>query len=73
MFVVPVYNMILSPDATLYFQKEQLKACAGGKEPVEGEKVILVVTKEQKRAVDLTEESFYPIGLAGVVTDLSHK
>ena len=70
MLVVPVYNMVLTPDATLYFQMEQLKKNAGGKGIAVGEKVILIVAKKNEKAGEMTEESFYPIGVAGVLTEI---
>ena len=42
MLVVPVYNMILTPDATVFFQS-------------------------------LTEDSFYPIGVAGTITEINQQ
>lgn len=70
MLVVPVYNMVLTPDATLYFQMEQLKKNAGGKGIAVGEKVILIVAKKNEKAGEMTEESFYHIGVAGVLTEI---
>ena len=32
MLIVPVYNMILTADATVFFQMDQLKRSAGGRE-----------------------------------------
>ena len=71
MLVVPTYNMILCPDATLYFQVEQLRRSSGGNGVSINEKVILIVAKEKQSYTDLTEESFYPIGVAGTVTELN--
>ena len=45
MLVVPVYNMILTPDAAVIFQMEQLKRSAGGREISVNERVILIVAK----------------------------
>ena len=70
MLVVPVYNMVLTPDATLYFQMEQLKKNAGGKGIAVGGKVILIVAKKNEKAGEMTEDSFYPIGAAGVLTEI---
>ncbi len=71
MLVVPVYHMVLAPDATVYFQMEQLKKHAGGKGIAVGEKVIVIVAKESRKAGELTEESFYPIGAAGTLTEIN--
>ena len=70
MLVVPVYNMIIAPDASLYFRKEMLRRSSGGR-PIEvNEKVILVVAREMKKPSELTSDSFYPIGLAGTISEI---
>ena len=71
MIVVPVFNMILAPDATLYFQTEQLRRSAGGKGVAENEKVVLIVAKENRSFHELNEDGFYPIGVAGTVRELN--
>ena len=70
MLVVPVYNMILAPDATLFFQMDQLRRSAGDKGITVNEKVILIVAKENGSQAELREDSFYPIGVAGVITEI---
>ena len=71
MIVVPVYNMILAPDSTVYFQTEQLKNASGGRGVSVNEKVILIVAKENFDPAELDENSFYSIGVTGVVTELN--
>ena len=71
MLVVPVYNMILVPEATMYFQKDQLTVNSGKKGVSLNEKVVLIPAKEKKHLKDLDENSFYPIGVVGSVTDLN--
>ncbi|MBQ9015953.1 MAG: endopeptidase La [Firmicutes bacterium] len=71
MLVVPVYNMILTPDATVYFQMDQLKRSAGGREISNHERVILIVAKENEDFASLDEDSFYPIGVAGTITEIN--
>ena len=71
MIVIPVYNMILTPDATVYCQTEQLRRSAGSKGITVGERVILIVARENQSFRDLTEESFYPIGVAGTISGKS--
>ena len=70
MLVVPVYNMILTPDATLFFQTEQLQKSAGGKGIADGEKVILIIARKNQKFHEMTAESFYPIGVAGIITEI---
>ncbi len=73
MIVIPVYNMILTPDATVFFQMEQLVRSAGSKSVSLNEKVILVVAKQNQNFTDMTEDSFYPIGAAGILTEMNQQ
>ena len=73
MLVIPVYNMILTPDATVYFQMEQLKRSAKGQGIAVGEKVILIVAKENEDYSSLNENSFYPIGVAGTIAEMNQQ
>ena len=73
MIVVPTYNMILSADATLFYPQEQLRHCAGGNGITINEKTILIVAKENKSFSDLQPDDFYPIGVAGTITELNQQ
>ena len=71
MIVVPTYNMILSPEASLYLPLDMLRRSAGHREITVGEKLILIVAKENVSLADMTEDSFYPIGVSGTVAELN--
>ena len=73
MIVVPVYNMILAPDANLYLATDQIRRSAGDKGIVIGDRVVLVVAKENQNYEDMTSDSFYPIGLAGFIREINHQ
>ena len=73
MLIVPVYNMILTADATVFFQMDQLKRSAGGREISVSERVILIVAKENQDFGSLDEDSFYPIGVAGTITEINQQ
>lgn len=73
MLVIPVYNMILAPDATLYLQTEQIQGCSAGKGFSIEENVVLIVVKEDAGYQDLSEDSFFPIGVSGSITDLNER
>ncbi len=73
MLVVPVYNMVLAPDAIVYFQEEQLRRNSGGKGISLNERIILIVAKENQKATELTPESFYPIGVSGVISAIGEQ
>ena len=70
MIVVPVYEKILAPNATLFLGMEQLRRCSGGKGVAINEKVVLLLAKENGNLADLNSDSFYPIGLSGIVKDI---
>ena len=70
MAVFPIHNILVVPDAYIYFKAEYYRQYAG-KPPVQDEKVILIVAKEDLPRSELTNDSFYPIGLSGVITEVS--
>ena len=69
MTIVPVYNMLLTPDANIYFRTETYRNLTG-KEPFQDERVTLVVAKESLSVGELTDDSFYPIGLSGYISEV---
>ncbi len=73
MLVIPVYNMFLAPDVTVYFPMDLLQRAAGGKGITEEQKVILIMTKEKTEFNKLTEDSFYPVGVSGRITEISQQ
>ena len=73
MIAVPVYNMILTPDANVYFGIDQIRRSAGDKGIAVGDRVILIVAKENENYADMTPESFYPIGQAGVIKEINQQ
>ena len=72
MLVVPVYNMIVAPDATLFFQTDQLRRNSGDKSVTVNEKIVIIVAKGKWSNAELNEDSFYPIGVAGIVTEINN-
>ena len=71
MLVIPVYNLLLAPDATIYLELEHLRKSSGGKGVTINEKMILIVSKDKTPPKELTADSFYPIGVAGVITEIN--
>ena len=70
MAVFPIYNILVVPDAYIYFKAEYYRQFAG-KPPVQDEKVILIVAKENVPVTELQEDSFYPIGVSGTVREVN--
>ncbi len=73
MLVVPVYNMLLVPESTVFFQLDQLKESAGSKGISLGERVIFIIAKEKDSQAALSEDSFYPIGVSGTITEINRQ
>jgi len=71
--VVPVYNMILLPDAVIYFSLQQLRKSSLSRNVSVNEKAVLIISKDNVKVNELSEDSFYPIGVVGVVSDIIKK
>jgi ATP-dependent Lon protease len=70
MTVLPTYNILLVPHARMYLRTALFKSLAG-RDPEADEKVTLLVMREPVRRAELTHESVYPIGLGGVIREVS--
>ena len=70
MTVVPVYNAIVVPDSNIFFAIDAYKKMTG-RAPFEGEKVILMMLRANDSREDLEKDSFYPIGVSGVITEVN--
>ena len=72
MTVVPVYNIVLVPDANMYLRTETYQNMTG-KTPKIGERVMLIALRERKTRDQFREDSFYPIGVTGEVVEYSQE
>ena len=70
MTVVPVYNAVVVPDSNIFFAIDAYKKMTG-RAPFEGEKVILMMLRADDSREDLEKDSFYPIGVSGVITEVN--
>lgn len=66
MIVVPFYNIIIVPNVTFYFSGEYFSEHVK-KNAAEGEEVVFLMLKEDKKRSDITAKDFYRIGIAGKV------
>ena len=66
--VLPIHNAVAVPGATVYFRPEYYRTMSG-KEPVKDAKVILIAAREPIARAEVTPESFYPIGISGIVRE----
>ena len=70
MAVLPLYNTLLVPEASLYIKTDDYRSLTG-KLPVQEEKVVVLAQKRKERREELSHDSFYPVGLAGQVTEVN--
>ena len=70
MSVMPLYNIIALPGAKLWLQTKIYEELTG-KAPVSGERVTLLVQKEEQPRKALTADSFRPIGVSGCVSEVN--
>ena len=70
MITVPVYNKIIVPYADIFFRTEDFRELAG-KGHALNEKVVILIAREDVTRDLYSEDSFYPIGVTGVITDIN--
>ena len=69
MAVIPVYNNLVLPNTNVYLKTETFEK-AIGRAPQADERVVIVVLKNEEPLAAVTEESFYPIGVSGFVSEI---
>ncbi len=67
---LPIYNTLAVPDANIYLKSDYYEEMTG-KEPAIDDRVILMVLKEDCSKDEIDENSFYPIGISGVITEVA--
>lgn len=67
MILIPVYNQLILPEATLYFPVDSLNASVGMHHINPGEKVVFVVLKENKPSSEWNAGDFASIGVSGMI------
>ena len=72
MIIVPVYNILLVPESNIYLKTDMFQELSG-RTPFADERVTLIAAREPKARTELTEDSFYPIGLSGVITEVNQE
>ena len=70
MIIIPVYNVLVVPNANIYFQTNIFKELTN-KDPKLDEKVIFLIKKEDVPRSELTDNGFYPIGVTGTITEIN--
>ena len=69
MAVLPVYKILLLPDANIYLRTERFEA-ATGRLPRPDEKVTLLMLKEDLPKEEIRSDSFYSVGVSGYVSEI---
>lgn len=72
MTVLPVYNMITVPDSSIYIKIDDYKKMTG-RVPENNEKVTVIIAKNQISRKQMENDSFYPIGISGVITEVNEQ
>lgn len=68
MIVVPVYNKMILPYSRIYFRTDEFKSLSG--RVAIGEKVVMLVKKEDTPKEEYKEDSFYPLGVTGNISSI---
>ena len=68
--VLPIHNTVVVPDSTTYIKSDHYRALTG-REPVPDSKVVLIVAKEPISLDRVTPDSFFRIGITGVITEIN--
>ncbi len=69
MAVLPLYNTIILPESKIWLRTSFYKERTG-KAPVSGERVSLLALKKDQTRAQWTDDSFYPIGAAGILGEI---
>ena len=72
MTVLPIYNMLTLPNSNVFFRKDLYEEMTG-KQPVQDEKMILIIAKEEVAVQDLSLENVYPIGVFGYIKEVNEQ
>lgn len=70
MTVVPIYNMIVAPNARTFLQTDVYRNVTG-KDPQENERIMLVLSRKQDKLSRMTQDDFYPIGVSAEITEIN--
>ena len=70
MKVLPLYNVLVLQNSNIFFQTQAFRAMAGNN-IYQGDEVTILVLRDQQTREEMTSESFYPIGVEGVVEEIS--
>ncbi|MBP3851116.1 MAG: hypothetical protein J6D36_01080, partial [Erysipelotrichaceae bacterium] len=70
MLVLPIYDVIIVPQETLYFRTDYYEEVAG-KPAEKAQDILFVLLKEDTDRQDLNTDTCYPIGVFGKVSEIN--
>lgn len=70
MTVVPIYNMVVAPNARTFMQTDLYRRLTG-KDPEENEQVVLLIARKQATLSEMRQMDFYPIGVSGSIAEIN--
>ena len=70
MTIIPVYNRVITPHSDVFFQTDHFRKITG-KSPEKEEQVIFLFLKDNETWDKYEQDSFYPIGVSGVITEVN--
>ena len=65
--------MILAPEGAVYLGMDQIRRSAGDKGLAVGERVVFVVARDNENYNEMKPDSFYPVGMAGVISEINNR
>lgn len=70
MTVVPIYNLIVAPNARTFLQTDVYRKVTG-KDPEENERVMLIISRKQDKLANMTQADFYPVGVSAEIVEIN--
>ena len=71
MVIMPVYNVIILPFTDIFLQMDKLIGVKNQELRV-GSQVLFLISKDKQDNFQLNLDSFYPIGVMGIITEINH-
>ena len=70
MTIYPIYNRVVTPFSNIFIQSEHYQKITG-KSPELDDQVIFLIQKDNKSWETFEDDSFYPIGVSGTITEVN--
>ena len=70
MTIIPIYDRVITPFSNIFLQTEHFRKITG-KTPEKDDSVIFLFLKGNEEWDSIGDDSFYPIGVSGSITEVS--